>query len=98
MDWYVWAEHRDDAGAGCPVVALGDDVRRGDDRVRAASRDQVEWYLVNLERFLGGGGDARRQATVALSTLVGPVVMARALDDGALSDEILRDVREALRG
>jgi TetR/AcrR family transcriptional regulator, transcriptional repressor for nem operon len=97
VDWYVSADHRDDPAAGCPVVALGDDVRRCDDRVRAAYRRQVERYLAELERLLGGGEDARRRATVALSTLVGSIMLARAVDHEELSDEILRDVRAALR-
>jgi TetR/AcrR family transcriptional regulator, transcriptional repressor for nem operon len=97
VDWYVSTQHRDNPATGCPVAALGDDVSRGDDRVRAAYREQVERYLANLERLLGGGEDARRRATVALSTLVGSIVLARAIDDEALSDEILRDVREALK-
>jgi TetR/AcrR family transcriptional repressor of nem operon len=96
VDWYVSADHRDNAAVGCPVVALGDDVRRCDERVRAAYRRQVERYLVELERLLGGE-DARRRATVALSTLVGSIMLARAVDDEELSDEILRDVRAALK-
>jgi TetR/AcrR family transcriptional regulator, transcriptional repressor for nem operon len=96
IDWYVSTRHRDDAAAGCPVVALSGDARRGDERVRAAYRRQVERYVATLERLMGGGEDARRRATVALSTLVGAVVLARAVDDEALSDEILRDVRDAL--
>ena len=98
VDWYVSAEHRENVATGCPVVALGGDVRRGDDRVRTAYREQVERYLANLERFFGDGEDARHRATVALSTLVGSLVLARAIDDEELSDEILRDVREALKG
>ena len=96
VDWYVSARHRDDPGAGCPVAALGAGVRRGDERVRTAYLHQVERYLSDLERLLGGGPDARRRATVALSTLVGSLVLARAVDDAELSDEILRDVRAAL--
>jgi TetR/AcrR family transcriptional repressor of nem operon len=97
VDWYVSTEHRDNPATGCPVAALGADVPRGDERVRAAYRRQVERYLANLERLIGGGEDARRAATVALSTLVGSIVLARAVDDEALSDEILRDVRAALK-
>jgi TetR/AcrR family transcriptional repressor of nem operon len=78
-------------------VALGGDVPRADERVRAAYRGQVERYLANLVRFLGGGDEGRRRATVVLSTLVGSIVLARAIDDEALSDEILRDVRDALK-
>jgi TetR/AcrR family transcriptional repressor of nem operon len=65
--------------------------------VRSAYREQVERYLDHLERLLGGDAQARAQATVALSTLVGAVLMARAVDDPALSDEILRNARDAVK-
>jgi TetR/AcrR family transcriptional repressor of nem operon len=66
--------------------------------VQSAYREQVERYLAHLERLLGGGEDARKRATVALSTLVGAVLVARAVGDDALSEEILRDVRAAVAG
>jgi TetR/AcrR family transcriptional repressor of nem operon len=97
VDWYVSTRHRDDPANGCPVVALGGDVRRGDERARAAFRRRVERYLADFESLLGGGEDARRRATVAVSTLVGAVLLARAVDDEALSDQILSDVRGALK-
>ena len=97
VDWYASAEHRDDPASGCGVVTLGADVPRGEDRVRTAYREQVERYLGHLERLLGGGADARARATVALSTLVGAVLVARAIDDPALLDEILRNVRDAVK-
>jgi TetR/AcrR family transcriptional repressor of nem operon len=53
VDWYRSADHCDDPGAGCAIAALGDDVRRGDKRVRTAYRQQLERYLDNVERFLG---------------------------------------------
>jgi TetR/AcrR family transcriptional repressor of nem operon len=96
VDSYLSTQHRDNPATGCPVVALGGDVRRGDERLRAAYRAQVERYVAHLERLLGGGEDARARATVAVSMLVGAVALARAVDDEALSDEILRDVRAAL--
>jgi TetR/AcrR family transcriptional regulator, transcriptional repressor for nem operon len=96
VDWYTSADHRDNPGGGCAVVALGADVARADDRVRAAYREQIERYLVHLERLLGGGEDSRRRAITALTSLVGSVLVARAVDDPALSDEILRTVRETV--
>ena len=98
VDWYVSEEHRDDPGAGrCPVAALVGDVGRADHGVRGGYDALVERYLGVLEDMLGGGGDARQQATIAVSALVGSLVLARAIDDDTLSDEILRTVREALR-
>jgi TetR/AcrR family transcriptional repressor of nem operon len=97
VDWYASAEHRDDPAHGCGIVALGADVLRGEDRVRSAYCEQVDRYLAHLERLLGGDADARARATVALSTLVGGMLIARAIDDQALSEEILRNVREAVK-
>lgn len=93
VTWYVSAEHRDDAGDGCALVALGADAARDGDRVRAAYAAQVERYLGLLEDLLG---EDRDRAPVVLSTMVGAMLVARALGDTPRSDEILRDVRAAL--
>ena len=97
VDWYASEEHRDDPGTGCPVAALVGDVGGADDRVRAGYSAVVERYIETLEGMLGGGEDSRRQALIAASTLLGSVALSRAVDDEALSDEILTTVREALR-
>ena len=98
VDWYASEEHRDDPGAGrCPVAALVGDIGRADDDVRAGYTAVVERFIATLADMLGGATDARRQATVAVSTLVGSLVLARAVDDDALSAEILRAARQALR-
>jgi TetR/AcrR family transcriptional repressor of nem operon len=96
LDWYLSAEHRDEPGTGCAVAALGGDVRRSDERVRSAYRGQVERYLENVERFLGGGEEARERAILAVSALVGAVVLARGVDDEALADEISTAVHEGI--
>ena len=98
VDWYVSEEHRDDPGAlRCPVAALVGDVGRADDRVRAGYSAMVERYVEALEGMLGGGQGSRRQALISASTLVGSLALARAVDDEALSEEILRSARDALR-
>jgi TetR/AcrR family transcriptional regulator, transcriptional repressor for nem operon len=104
VDWYVSAEHRDDPAQGCGVVALGGEVSRSDPRVRSAYTGQVKRYLAQLEQLLGGSEagagvdrEARTEAIVILSTLVGALLVARAVDDPDLSDEIIRDVRAACR-
>ncbi len=98
VDWYASEEHRDDPGPGrCPVAALVGDISRADDRVRAGFRAVVERYVTTLEDMLGGGQDSRRQALIAVSTLVGALALSRAVDDEALSKELLTTVREALR-
>ena len=65
VDWYVSARHRDDPGAGCPVVALGDDVQRGNERVRSrlhrAGR-AVPGEPRAVPRRRRGGAAARRRS------------------------------------
>jgi TetR/AcrR family transcriptional regulator, transcriptional repressor for nem operon len=104
VDWYVSAEHRDDPGSGCSVVALGGEIARAEARLRGAYTSQVRRYLAQLEQLLGerdpdtdAGPETRREAIALLSTLVGAVLVARAVDDPALSDEIIEDVRAAAR-
>jgi len=63
-----------------------------DERVRAAYTGQVQRYLVHLEALLGN----RERAATALSTLVGAVLVARAVGAGELSDEILAAARESV--
>jgi hypothetical protein len=46
-----------------------------------------------MERLLGGGEDARRNAITAVTSMVGAVLISRAIDDAELSEEILAGVR-----
>src|SRR5512132_4483020 len=96
-DAYVSAAHRDDPATGCGVAALGTDMPRVGGPAQEAYRLQVERYLAHLQPLLGNGDDARRRATVTLSAMVGAVMIARALGPTVSSDEILRDVRAAVR-
>ena len=66
--------------------------------MRGAYRAQVARYLEMLKEMVGGEDPTRRQrAAVTLSTMVGAVVLARALGDTPASDALLADVRDAVR-
>jgi TetR/AcrR family transcriptional repressor of nem operon len=97
VGWYTSAAHRDNAAAGCGLVALGTDVPRCEEGIRESYTAQVRRYLSHLESLIGSDPDAHRRATVALSALVGAVLIARAIDDEGLSDEILRTVANAVK-
>ena len=71
-------------------------MRRGDERLRSAYGRQVERYIENVERILGGGDEARQRAILAVSALAGAIVLSRAVDDEAISDEILSAVSEGI--
>ena len=99
VDGYLSDSHRDSPGNGCAVTALSNDAWRGDRRVRAAYTRQVRLYLDLLSKMIDGkGGRAtRRDSVLTLSALVGAIAMARAVDDEALSLEILGSTADALK-
>lgn len=99
VDAYLSPAHRDNLATSCAVTTLAADVARCDDRVRSAYTKQVGAYLDLLTRLIAddGQGSQRKQAIAALSTLVGAVSMARAVNDEALSREILSSAAAELK-
>jgi TetR/AcrR family transcriptional repressor of nem operon len=95
VDGYLTPQHRDKPETGCAVAALPTDIARADARARAAYSRQVRSYIELLTE-LTPAGDAD-EAQLILAALVGALVLARAVDDRALSDEILSSVARALR-
>ena len=88
---YLAGSHRDDPGTGCLLAALGPDVSRQGPAVRRAVADHVRFAVELLTKLVPGKSrTARRQKAIGTyATLVGAMVMARAVDDRALSQEIL---------
>ena len=88
---YLTGRHRDNPGAGCLLAALGADVSRQGPTVRRAVTDNVRAALDLLAKVVRGKSKAtkRQKAIGVYATLVGAMVMARAVDDRALSQEIL---------
>lgn len=97
-DGYLSARHRDDPGAGCLVAALGSDVSRRGPGVRRAVTGYLDCAFDFLARLVPGSSKAarRRKAIDTYARLVGALVLARAVDDDALSREILGAVRQAV--
>jgi TetR/AcrR family transcriptional repressor of nem operon len=88
---YLSAKHRDNPGAGCLLAALGSDASRQGPPVRSAISNHVRSAVDFLLKLVPGkSGAARRQKAIGTyATLVGAMVMARAVDDRSLSQEIL---------
>ena len=88
---YLTSRHRDNPGTGCLLAALGPDVSRQGPAVRRAVTDYVRSACDLLAKLIPGRSRAarRQKAISAYATLVGAMVMARAVDDRALSEEIL---------
>jgi TetR/AcrR family transcriptional repressor of nem operon len=94
IDAYLSPLHRDKPETGCAVAALPADIARTNPRARTAYSRQVRSY-VDLLAELTPASDPD-EAQFVLATLVGALVLARAVDDRDLSDEILERVARAL--
>jgi TetR/AcrR family transcriptional regulator, transcriptional repressor for nem operon len=92
---YLSQEHRDDPGSGCVVAGLGIDTSRQGTLVRSAFTAGVRRMLDVVMQVIPGrpAKVRRREALAGFSAMVGAVVLARAVNDEALSDEILAAAR-----
>jgi TetR/AcrR family transcriptional regulator, transcriptional repressor for nem operon len=88
---YLTGTHRDNPGAGCLLAALGPDVSRQGPAVRRTVTDYVRSTVDLLAKLVPARSKAarRQKAITTYATLIGALVMARAVDDRALSQEIL---------
>jgi TetR/AcrR family transcriptional regulator, transcriptional repressor for nem operon len=94
IDGYLSRLHRDKPETGCAVAALPTDIARTNARVRTAYARQVRSY-VELLAELTPGRDSD-EAHLILAALVGALVLARAVGDRGISDQILDSAARAL--
>jgi TetR/AcrR family transcriptional repressor of nem operon len=96
---YLSPDHRDDPGTGCLIAALGSDTARQPRTVRRALTDGFRVRLDAWMKLVPGRSVAarREKALVTVATLVGALIIARAVDDPALSDEVLKAAETELR-
>jgi TetR/AcrR family transcriptional repressor of nem operon len=98
IDAYLSVAHRDGVATSCAVATLAADASRSGKRARAAYSRQVSAYLELLGTLVAGTRKSKRaKAIVALSALVGAVSIARAVNDEALSREILKSAADELK-
>ncbi len=97
---YLSERHCADRANGCAVAALGADIARQGEGVRHGLTAYVCGQLDRFARLLRHGTTAcrRKRAIATLSGIVGALTLARAVDDPALSKEILAAAREAFGG
>ncbi len=79
--FYLSDEHVKSPGIGCPAAALGVEIGRGRESVKAALGRGVEAIISALSQAPPGARPARQaQATGELAAMIGAVVLARASD------------------
>jgi len=95
---YLTPRHRDNRAQGCLFASLGSDVGRQPRSVRRAFTERVRAKIDLLRLAIPGRSAAarREQALGTLAGLVGALMLSRAVDDPALSDEILEAAANTL--
>lgn len=92
---YLSPRHRDDAGHGCPTAGLAAETRHQSPAAQAAMTEGVRAQIERISQAMPGTGEAekRRAAIGCWSAMVGAVILARAIADPELSDEVLNETR-----
>jgi TetR/AcrR family transcriptional repressor of nem operon len=92
---YLSRRHRDNPGEGCYMATLGIDVARHGPLVRDAFTRSVQSALEILAKAENAGSEKKRrsQAIADYAMMIGGMVLARAVSDENLSDEILGSVK-----
>jgi TetR/AcrR family transcriptional repressor of nem operon len=90
--FYLSMGHREERMDGCPVVALGSDAARQSVDVKASFEAGIKNYLEMLGRWIGetDGEDSTDKAMTILSTMVGALVLSRAVNNKRLSKRFLQ--------
>ncbi len=93
---YLSRAHRDAPGAGCPLPPTSADVARSAAPVRRAYGAELRKMIESVEGYLGeaDADGAHERAVGTLALCVGGLLLARAVEDPALSDDILASCRQ----
>lgn len=87
---YLSAEHVQAAEISCPVATLGSELPRQAPEVRAAATRRIKEMVDLVARQLPDWGtpQAHQEALATVCTMVGGLLLARAVDDKDLSERI----------
>jgi TetR/AcrR family transcriptional regulator, transcriptional repressor for nem operon len=89
---YLSAEHRDCPEEGCLIAALASEIAR-EPAVQSAMTTHVKAMIAKMASHFPWkkGRSARGEAIRAMSCSLGALILARAIDDEDLSEEILKE-------
>ncbi|MDN3919160.1 TetR/AcrR family transcriptional regulator [Roseateles violae] len=88
LDAYLSKAHVENVEQGCPLAALGSETSRQAPEVRRVATRHIKEMIDLVARQSPDWGQpgAHERALVTLSTMVGALLLARAVDDPGLSD------------
>src|SRR5881392_4339386 len=89
---YLSKEHMKSVEMGCPVAALGSEMPRQTSEVRRAATRRIKEMIDVVARQSPDWGQpgAHEHALVTVATMVGTLLLARAVDDRKLADALLK--------
>ena len=87
---YLSRAHLEGAESGCPIAALGSEMPRQAPQVRRAATRHIKEMIDLVERQSPDWGQpgAHERALVTVATMVGALLLARAVDEPRLSDAL----------
>ncbi|WPC67192.1 TetR/AcrR family transcriptional regulator [Rhodoferax ferrireducens] len=90
MQVYLSKEHLESIETGCPISALGSEMPRQSPEVRRAATRRIKEMVDLVARQFPDWGQpsAHERALVTVATMVGTLMLARAVNDSALSDAL----------
>jgi TetR/AcrR family transcriptional regulator, transcriptional repressor for nem operon len=100
LDAYLSRAHLDDVEGSCPIIGLATDVARSGDTAKRAYRVVMEMMAGIFAANLGGqhgsanprdganNQEQRERALAVVALCVGGMVLARAMDDDGVADEL----------
>ena len=96
---YLSPLHREHAGQGCPMAGMAGAVRHRSPEVRAAMAEGYRRQIDFLARSVDGvdAASRRRAAIGSWAAMVGAVILARAVGDEALSNELLAETQSWIK-
>src|SRR3954451_14121245 len=88
---YLSPQHRDQGADGCPSAALLDEIARRPATTRQVFTDELMGVIDDIASRLDppDADAARTDALTLFALMIGTLQLARALTDGALSDQLL---------
>ncbi|HEY0800432.1 MAG TPA: TetR/AcrR family transcriptional regulator [Steroidobacteraceae bacterium] len=95
---YLSTNHRDNRAEGCPFSAIGTEAVRQSPEIRRKLTEGLRRYIDRFSETAAGSKPAQRRvdAIASFSAMLGGVILARIVDDGKLSDEVLSANRKTL--
>lgn len=90
MQVYLSKEHLESIETGCPISALGSEMPRQSPEVRSAATRRIKEMIDLVARQFPDWGQpsAHERALVTVATMVGTLILARAVNDPVLSEAL----------